>query len=255
MSEEKVGYDNFLAEIYDYSPYFGKERYNKEYATNYYLSHLPSKEEGVVLELVTCTGMLTIPMARAGYKVESIDASYEVQNIVRAKLCNEKAYVANNITLKCSDVFNLKTEKKYAAIVIPDGFFHAVADENLQNKLIQKCYELLDDAGVLITDIYTPWEDIIKKKEAYQCSRFRTKDRKLYIVKVHHTIEEKRQLHTFNFIHEQYDTQIRYEHKIVYRYLYAGQFTDMLKKGGFFIENVSSTMNYGKNIAVVARKK
>ena|GEM_PF-1602206 len=255
MSDKKVGYDSFLAEIYDYSPYFGKERYNKKYATDYYLSHLPDKETGTVLELVTCTGMLTIPMAREGYKVESIDVSYEVQDIVRAKLSEEAPYVAGNITFRCADVFKLEIEKKYSAIVMPDGFFHVVADENLQKKLIQKCYKLLDDDGILIADIYIPWENIIEKKEVNQCSRFRTKDGKLYIVYVHHSIEEERQLHTFDFIHEQYGSHIRYEHKIVYRYLYPEQFTDMLEKGGFVIENLNTTMNFGKNVAAVARKK
>ena len=255
MSEKKVGYDSFLAEIYDYSPYFGKERYNKEYATDYYLSHLSDKEKGTVLELVTCTGMLTIPIARAGYKVESVDASYEVQNIVREKLNDEEPHVADNITFRCADVFKLEIEKKFATIVMPDGFFHAIADENLQKRLIQKCYELLDDDGVLIADIYIPWENVIEKKEVDQCSRFRTKDGKLYIVYVHHTIDEERQLHTLDFVHEQYGTQIRFGHKVVYRYLYSGQFTDMLEKGGFVVENVDTTMNFGKNVAVVARKR
>lgn len=36
--------------------------------------------------MVTCTGMLTIPMAKAGYIVDSIDASEEVQDIAIEKL-------------------------------------------------------------------------------------------------------------------------------------------------------------------------
>lgn len=250
MSEKKVGYDNFLAEIYDYSPYFGKERHDKEYATDYYLNHLPDKESGTVLEMVTCTGMLTIPMARAGYKVDSIDASSEVQGIAVEKLKDEDSYVSDNIMFRCTDVFKLETDKKYSAIVMPDGFMHAVADENLQEKLIEKCYELLDDDGVLIIDIFTPWENVIEKKELNQCSRFRTKDGKLYIVYVHHMIDEERQLHTFEFVHELYGTKTRYEHRVVYRYLYSGQLTEMLEKKGFVVTDVNKTLNFGKCVAV-----
>jgi 2-polyprenyl-3-methyl-5-hydroxy-6-metoxy-1,4-benzoquinol methylase len=250
-----VGYDTFLAEIYDYSPYFGKERHDKEYATDYYLNHLPEKDSGTVLEMVTCTGILTIPMARAGYKVDSIDASSEVQSIALEKLKKEDPYVSDNIAFRCSDVFKLKTDKKYSAIVMPDSFIHAVADETRQEKLIEKCYELLNDDGILIIDIFVPWKNVIEKKELNQCSRFRTKDGKLYIVYVHHIIDEERQLHTFEFVHELYETKTRYKHRVVYRYLYSEQLMEMLEKKGFVITDVNKTLNFGKCVAVSAIKK
>ena len=102
MNEIKTDYDSFLAEIYDYSPYFGKERREKDYATQFYLDNLPDKNKGKILELVTCTGLLTIPMARAGYKIDSIDVSPAVHEIVRRKMANEPKKVINNITLKIS---------------------------------------------------------------------------------------------------------------------------------------------------------
>ena len=70
MNKKKQHYDNFLAEIYEYSPYFGKERREKDYATQYYIDNLPDKKDGRILELVTCTGLLTIPIAKAGYKIK-----------------------------------------------------------------------------------------------------------------------------------------------------------------------------------------
>lgn len=255
MSEKEVGYDNFLAEIYDYSPYFGKERFVTGYATEYYINHLPDKKDGKVLELVTCTGGLTIPMARAGYKVDSIDVSMAVQDIVRNKLKEEPLYVSDNIMLKCVDVFKFETkDKKYSAIVMPDSFLHAVADERLQEKLIEKCNELLHDGGVLIADIFVPWEQVIEKKELNQCSRFRTKDGKLYIVYVHHKIDSDKQLHTFEFIHELYEEGSKYEHTVVYRYMYLQQLIELLERNGFIVSDVEEDMNFGTNVAVVAIK-
>lgn len=254
MSEKEVGYDNFLAEIYDYSPYFGKERCVTGYATEYYLNHLPDKKDGKVLELVTCTGLLTIPMARAGYKVDSIDASTAVQDIVRSKLKEEPLFVSDNIMLKCADVFNYETDKKYSAIVMPDSFLHAIADERLQEKLIEKCNELLDDGAVLIVDIFVPWKQVIEKKELNQCSRFRTKDGKLYIVYVHHKIDIDKQLHTFEFIHELYGEGSICEHTVVYRYMYLRQLIELLEKNGFKVSDVEEDMNFGTNVAVVAVK-
>ena len=68
MNEIKTDYDSFLAEIYDYSPYFGKERREKDYATQFYLDNLPDKIKGKIMEFETWTGLLTVPIARAGNK-------------------------------------------------------------------------------------------------------------------------------------------------------------------------------------------
>ena len=188
MSEKKTDYDSFLAEIYEYSPYFGKERREKDYATKFYLDNMPDRQKGQVLELVTCTGLLTIPMARAGYKIDSVDISPAVHEVVRKKLIKEPSCVTDNITLKCCNVFDYQTKKLYSAIVMPDSFLHAVADEEAQEKLIKKCYDLLDEDGVLIVDIFVPWQHIIEKKEVNQCTRFRTPNGELYIAYVHHLI-------------------------------------------------------------------
>lgn len=255
MSGKEVGYDNFLAEIYDYSPYFGKERFETGYATEYYINHLPDKKDGKVLELVTCTGGLTIPMARAGYKVDSIDASAAVQDIVKSKLKEEPLFVSDNIMLKCVDVFNYETDKKYSALVMPDSFLHAVADERLQEKLIEKCNELLDNGGVLIADIFVPWKNVIEKKELNQCSRFRTKEGKLYIVYAHHKIDIDKQLHIIEFTHELYGKGIKCEHTVVYRYMYLRQMIELLERNGFIISDVDENMNFGTNVAVVAIKE
>lgn len=47
-----------------------------------------------------------------------------------------------------------------------------------------------------------------KKGELNQCSRFRTNDGKLYIVYVHHIVNKEKQVHTFEFIHEEYETKL-----------------------------------------------
>lgn len=255
MSEKKVDYDEFLAEIYEYSPYFGKERREKDYATKFYLNNLPDKQNGRVLELVTCTGLLTIPMARVGYKIDSIDISEAVHNIVKDKMLNEPKEVVDNISLICCNVFDYHTENRYSAIVIPDSFLHALADKQLQENLIKKSYELLEDEGVLIVDIFTPWEEVIAKGELNQCTRFRTKKGELYIVNIHHFIDVKKQIHRFDFIHESYKSKKRYNHTLTYRYMYLPELIDLFQKNNFEIICIDENMNYGTNIAVVARKK
>lgn len=254
MNKKKQHYDNFLAEIYEYSPYFGKERREKDYATQYYIDNLPDKKDGRILELVTCTGLLTIPIAKAGYKIDSVDASPAVHEIVKRKLEFESKIVTDNISLKCSDVFEYCTENRYSAIVMPDSFLLAIADKQSQEDLIRKCYGLLKENGILIADIFTPWKDIIEKKEVNQCSRFRTKEDELFIVYTHHQVDAQKQMHKFDFIHESYKNKNRYHHTVIYRYMYLDNLIDLFQKNGFEIIDISEKMNFGRNISIVVRK-
>lgn len=255
MNRKEEIYDKFLAEIYDFSPYFGKERKEKDYATSFYLNNLPNSREERVLELVTCTGLLTLPMARAGYKIDSIDISRAVHEIVKGKLLNEPQYVTDNIALFCCNVFDFKPHTKYSVIVMPDSFLCAIADKSLQELLIKMCYKLLDNNGKLILDIFVPWRDIIAKKEVNQCSRFRVGKDKLYIVYTHHLIDPGKQTHRFDFVHELYGGTQRYDHTIIYRYMYLPELLDLLERNGFYITYIEDKMNYGTNVAVTARKR
>ena len=249
MNEKKEGYDYFLAEIYDFSPYFGKERKEKDYATTFYLDNLPNDREATVLELVTCTGLLTLPMARAGYKIDSVDASQAVHDIVRRKLMNEPKYVVDNIALFCCDVFDYKPDRKYSTIVLPDSFLCAIAD------LIRMCYKLLDNNGRLILDIFVPWKDVIAKRKVDQCSRFRVEKNKLFIVHAHHSIDPEKQIHRVDFVHELYRNTQRYNHSIIYRYMYLSELLNLIEKEGFEVTNIEERMNFGTNVAVTAKKR
>ena len=255
MNEKKEVYDCFLAEVYDFSPYFGRERKEKDYATPFYLDNLPNNREGTVLELVTCTGLLTLPMARAGYKIDSVDISQAVHDIVKRKLVSEPKYVADNIALFCCNVFDYKPDTKYSVIVMPDSFLCAIADKKLQENLIKMCYRLLDNNGRLILDIFVPWKDVIAKREVNQCSRFRVGKDKLFIVYAHHLINPEKQTHRFDFVHELYRSPKRYNHTIIYRYMYLPELLDLLERSGFEVTYIEDRMNFGTNVAVAAKKR
>ena len=250
----EIGYDDFLAEIYDYAPYFGKERREHDYATSYYLSHLPEVNKGKILEWVTCTGLLTIPLARAGYSIESVDASASVHEIVKRKLRGEKSCVLNNIALRCENVLEYSSIERFSAIVMPDSFLQAVPNERLQEKLIERSYEYLKDGGILIMDNFNPWEGVIKKKEMDQVSRFRTERGKVYIMKVHHLVDEYRQLHEFQFEWLPYGEEKVIRRTITYRYLFRWQLVELLRMKGYKILDIHPHMNYGTNNAIVAQK-
>lgn len=251
---DKLDYDRFLTEIYDYSPYFGKERREKNFASPFYLNAL-EKVEGRVLEFVSCTGLLTIPLARAGHEIDSIDISPFMHDYLKSKLQNETGSVHKNINLISCDVFEYRSITKYNAIVLPDSFLLAISNKEKQIDLLKHCNSLLNAGGILVFDVFQPWADIIKSKEKSQCSRFRLNDGKLYIVYTNHSIDEEQQLHHFDFTHESVrESKSCQQHMITYRYLYKKDIVSILNKCGFDLVWFDDSFNFNKYYAVVARK-
>lgn len=245
-------YDSFLTRIYDASPYFGKERKEKDYATPFYLKALgesPSK----VLEFVSCTGLLTIPLAEAGYPLDSVDISPHMHDRVRKKL--KEKDLEGAVQLHLSDVLSYDTDERYEHIVVPDSFLLALPSYDEQMTFLRQCYELLKPGGLLIMDMFRPWEDIIKKEQVHQCSRFRTEDGELFIVNTHHVIDKESQQHHFHFEHVPYKDQTqRIKHTITYRYLYHEDVRRMLKETGFHLKVLDDTFNFNKYYFVIAEK-
>jgi len=251
---DKIDYDYFLAKIYDYSPYFGKERREKDYATHFYLNALENIQDRV-LEFVSCTGLLTIPLARENYKVDSVDISPFMHEYLNDKLRNEQDYVRNNITLYQCNVFDYKSVHKYNGIVLPDSFLLAIADKSKQIELLKRCNALLYDDGIVVFDIFQPWTDIIEKKEKDQCTRFRLGNGELYIVYTHHSIDQNQQLHHFDFIHELVGKdKDRYHHIITYRYMFQEEIESILCECGFRALYIDDSFNFGKYYSVTAKK-
>src|SRR4051794_28337956 len=93
----KVQYDKFLAEIYDETPYFGQGRSRElEKFNAFYFEYLKSTERPV-LELGSGTGMLSVPLARAGFCLDCVDISPHMQDVLSAKLRAEREDVAQNV--------------------------------------------------------------------------------------------------------------------------------------------------------------
>lgn len=248
-------YDAFLTKIYDYSPYFGKERRERDYATNFYLDAISNIHERI-LEFGSCTGLLTIPLARANHEIDSVDISPFMHECIRDKLCSEADCVGRNIQLYVCDAFDYQSDHRYSAIVLPDSILCAMPDKQKQIRLLKKCNSLLCNDGIIAFDIFQPWKDIIELKEKHQCSRFRLKDGELYIVYTHHLVDQEQQLHCFDFTHELIGGKpIQYHHTITYRYLFEDELVEMLGECGFKVCYIDRQFNFGKNLSIIGHKK
>lgn len=126
--EKEVDYDSFLTKIYNYSPYFGQERAKRNFATPFYLSALKNIQSRV-LEMGTCTGLLTIPLLKAGYEIDSIDISPYMHQYVKERLETNYYNMKERIRLYTCNVYDYVSICKYDGIVMPDSFLLAQAEK------------------------------------------------------------------------------------------------------------------------------
>ena len=251
---DEITYDNFLTKIYNYSPYFGKERYEKDYATDFYLLALDNVK-GKILEFGTCTGMLTIPLAKAGYQVDSVDISPYMHEYVNALIEEADEDIKEKIRLITCNAFDFLSEEKYAGIVMPDSFLLAQADKRKQKELLKKCCSLLPVGGVLVFDVFKPWDKMIETGGGTQCTRIRLPKGETYIVHTKHLIDAEQQRHTFEFEHVPYKENIKYKHNVTYRYMRKQEIENLLNECGFGIHMFDDNFNYGIYYSVIAYKR
>src|SRR5438552_2847747 len=137
MSETcDVAYDKFIADIYDSSPYFGQgktrelEKFNAPYFRQ--LAH----RTGRLLEFGSGTGNLTIPLARAGYEIDSVDISPYMHDVLARKLKNEEERVVRNVNQILADATTYLGPEPYHSIIMPEGILIALPDAELQMALL-----------------------------------------------------------------------------------------------------------------------
>ena len=83
-------YDGFLSDIYDFCPYFK----GRGHMSEFYLNELNGTYINV-LELGTATGSITIHLAMAGYSVDTVDYSKDMQRRAQNKVASNRRYHTN----------------------------------------------------------------------------------------------------------------------------------------------------------------
>lgn len=254
---KKIDYDSFLARIYDDSPSFGKVKINNLERMNAFYMEGARICEGPVLEFGTATGMLTIQLAREGYKVHSVDISPYMHQVVREKLEKEEKHVSDNITLILGDALEYKHSELYNMIAIPDGLFLAIADQEQQLTLLNNCNRNLNKGGRLYLDIFQPMERIIYDRQLSECTRFRTKNGELFLMTTNYTVDLYPQIQYCDFVYTKMNkgkAMEEFKVNIVYRYVYHSELELMLKHCGFKVVEIDTTYIDGRGFAVIAEK-
>ncbi|MBZ9770988.1 class I SAM-dependent methyltransferase [Mesorhizobium sp. CO1-1-8] len=179
-----VSYEKFIADIYDSSPFFGQgkarelEKFNAPY-----FRHLRDRPKRV-LEFGSGTGMLTVPLARAGYRLDSVDISSFMHDVLSRKLQTESEAVRQNVNQIVADATTFSSSEPYQTIVMPEGILIALPSDMLQMALLRSCHRNLAEGGMILIDFFQPYYRVILGETKTDFSRFHTLEGDTYIMRV-----------------------------------------------------------------------
>lgn len=135
---------DFIADLYDiYVP--------ATFDINFFINET-QKSSGEVLELMSGTGRVSIPLLKAGVKLTCVDISAELNTIFKNKL----EQMGLKADIYQMDICELDLPKKFSMIIIPfHSFAHIVSPEN-QRKALSRIHQHLLPGGIFICTLGNP---------------------------------------------------------------------------------------------------
>ena len=111
-----------------------------------------AKAKGEVLELMSGTGRVSIPLLEAGVKLACVDPSAELNAIFREKLI-QKGLQADIYQM---DVCELDLHKKFDMVIIPFASFAHITSPQAQRKALEHIHAHLRPGGTFICTLGNP---------------------------------------------------------------------------------------------------
>ncbi|HLG54326.1 MAG TPA: class I SAM-dependent methyltransferase [Vicinamibacterales bacterium] len=236
ISGDDVAYDRFIADVYDSSPYFGQgkarelEKFNAPYFRRL------AGRTGRILEFGSGTGMLTVPLARAGYQIDSVDISPFMHDVLTRKLQNEEPRVLSNVNQILSDATTYIGPEPYNSIVMPEGILIALPSVDLQMSLLRSCHRNLAAGGRIHIDFFQPYYKAIYQENLKEFSRFRTPTGETYLLTIEITNDKYSQIQHWKGTYTRVENGESRDSTVVdldFRYVFYSEIQLMLQLTGF----------------------
>lgn len=162
-----------------------------------FYSHLLQHCNGRILEAMSGSGRMLIPLLEAGLKVDGVDYSEAMVQSCRSR-CSERALPMPELFV--ADLVNLDLPYRYEAIIIPSGSLMLIQDRSSSIQVLQNLYDHMEPGGRLIFDLFLP---DVTKPASMDISSVRLPEGDTI------TIEEKTT--EINLLHQYTTSLIRYE--------------------------------------------
>ena len=256
MSE--IFYERFISQIYDDSPFFGQSRTRETDKFNQmYYDNLTDTSQRI-LEFGSNTGTLSIPLARRGFKLDCLDISPYMQEVLSEKLESESPEVVANINQIVDDATTFKGPELYDSVIMPEGIIIAIPDRELQLELLRSCHRNLKVGGRIYTDYFQPDYDYIARADVHEYTRFKTRKGETYLMEVSISMDKYTQIQDYTCIYTKVENGEPTEEKIVldiqFRYIHYSEITLMLEMCGFKIIDIDVNYADARGFGVIAEK-
>lgn len=146
MSQMPLSYGNLCSQFYD-----AVKTYAPPVEVDFYASFIEQKH-GRVLEAMSGSGRLQIPLLQRGYVVDGVDNS----QIMLARCRERCAALQLEAELYQQSLEDLKLSHQYATVTIAVGSFQLLSERSQALHALKNIHAHMLDQGNLLIDIFTP---------------------------------------------------------------------------------------------------
>jgi SAM-dependent methyltransferase len=136
-----------LSEFYDF--YDGPEGREDQFT---FYSSLFDPERHALLELACGTGIITIELARRGFRVTGIDYDEDMLAVAARNLAKESEDTQRRAHLQCADMKEFNLKRQFGAIIIPTKSFGYLFRLEDRQACLTRVHEHLPQKGLLVIE-------------------------------------------------------------------------------------------------------
>jgi SAM-dependent methyltransferase len=142
-------YDCFIADYYDSTPIL----VHRTRDVAFYLDAVKKYGQSV-LELGCGTGRVTIPIAKAGFRVVGLDLSARMLERAIEKRDTLKPFVQDRVHLIQGDMTRFELDEKFRTVIIPFRPFQDLTETKQQIACLECARKHMEPDGRLILDVF-----------------------------------------------------------------------------------------------------
>jgi SAM-dependent methyltransferase len=198
---------------------------------------------GEILEIACGTGRVTLPLARAGYKITGIDLSEQMIDQFKRKLLQEDSATRQRVEVSKADMVDFNLGKKFPLIIIPFRAFQLLTETEQQTAFLERVYEHLTDDGVFIINTFKPygklddsWVQPEKEDWVVEVAHSQAKVRRTHIRREIDVTNQITYPELIYYVQESNGNVTRYVEKIAMKYYYEDQLRELLLSQRFIIK-------------------
>ncbi len=156
LDESDISFETENLDLYEASSKY-YDLWNEEYRDDVdFLLKLAERTGGPVLELMSGTGRVLVPFAKAGYDITGVDRSPSMLDECTTKISFLDAATQQRIEIVQGDVRDVKLDKKFKLIVMPsNSFLHLLTTKDQEQALNNVATHLMDD-GLFSFSVFNP---------------------------------------------------------------------------------------------------